>query len=534
MESYRSIGFCELVFHKRKSDFWLIVGENNSGKTTILKAMDILLNNRPEIKTHNLHDYNPSENWRGKNQKLQLSACVQTRTGTWTLESEWRLTFDRLERVRQQMPESFEGGFILIEPKDEAYVHHLTKTDGKQDLRVVHLLERQLKQFGSYEDKLKHLEQYLKHSLYSVSAVRNIRIDPESLMISVDDGTLAPVTGKAPGLQKFVILSIIEWLNRQENSVLQSYVLGFDEPESHLHPQSVKSIARRIRQLASQGLQVFCTSHSPYFVYQAGVGNTIRIINQYQSAVFFGLPVSRISRDNDRYDYSKKITISANIGRVFTDRLTEEFLKRPLLQNEKTLNALFSGFTLLVEGESEEIYIPLLYTIWRKHYFAEWLQRNGDRIGMHPDEAVDRVPYYLDELDIHLVPFQGKFALYEFLFLFTLFNIRYHILLDNDTRKDRNGNDVSSNRKYISIVSLQKGLQELILGDTKLEIRFPIDNSAAYDELARRLYGRRTDCRELTIYYSDRPVKYEVEDFVIRLIGWDNFRAFSGRKTGRN
>lgn len=517
IESYRSIGFCELVFQKRKPDLWLIVGENNSGKTTILKAMEILLNKRNAIKTNHLHDYNNSDAWQGKNQTLRLAADVQIRDNrTIVLEREWRLEAGRLEQKKRTVAKDFDGGFIMIEPKEEAYGYHLTKSGDPEERKIIHLLERQLQASGSFRDGLKALEDHLRHSLFSVSAVRNIRIEPESLLISVDDGTLAPITDKAPGLQKFVILSILEWLNRQQNSVLQSYVLGFDEPESHLHPQSVKNIARRIRQLADDGLQIFCTSHSPYFVYQAGAGGTVRVVNRYQSAAFFGLPVSRMCKDNERYDYARKIPISENIRKVFPDRLIRNFLRRPLLQSEKTLNSLFSNFAFLVEGESEEIYIPLLYTIWRRQYFDDWLAENRDRIGMDPAEVRDRVPFFLDEMDIHLVPLQGKFALNEFLILFTLFNIDYHVLLDNDGCEE-------SNRNYNKVIAYQKAANGFIFDGKEAHIALSVQSPSDLFEKAKKMKVANPQERELTIYTPRK--KFETEDFVILLIGWDRFKA---------
>ena len=43
-------------------------------------------------------------------------------------------------------------------------------------------------------------------------------------------------------------------------------VLIIEEPEAHLHPLAQQWLARRIRQMASDGLQIILTTHSPAFV----------------------------------------------------------------------------------------------------------------------------------------------------------------------------------------------------------------------------------------------------------------------------
>ncbi|MDZ7717027.1 MAG: AAA family ATPase [Balneolaceae bacterium] len=43
-------------------------------------------------------------------------------------------------------------------------------------------------------------------------------------------------------------------------------ILIIEEPESHLHPLAQQWLANTINKMASDGLQIILTTHSPYFV----------------------------------------------------------------------------------------------------------------------------------------------------------------------------------------------------------------------------------------------------------------------------
>ncbi len=42
-------------------------------------------------------------------------------------------------------------------------------------------------------------------------------------------------------------------------------ILVIEEPEAHLHPLAQEWLARKIHQMAADGLQIVITTHSPHF-----------------------------------------------------------------------------------------------------------------------------------------------------------------------------------------------------------------------------------------------------------------------------
>jgi len=70
------------------------------------------------------------------------------------------------------------------------------------------------------------------------------------------------------GFQRNLIFSVIKSaaeIDLQRTSEANRLLI-FEEPEAFLHPDQQEELARSLRKLSERGFQVICTSHSPYFV----------------------------------------------------------------------------------------------------------------------------------------------------------------------------------------------------------------------------------------------------------------------------
>lgn len=101
--------------------------------------------------------------------------------------------------------------------------------------------------------------------------------------------------------------------------------------------------------------------------------------------------------------------------------LLRRILWRPSLSNDIAINSLFANVVLVVEGESEEVYLPWLYRGWRA-----WVRRE-----VGPDEG-DALPAILDRHAIQVWSIAGNFQAAIAMFLAAFFKIPYAVLIDED------------------------------------------------------------------------------------------------------
>ncbi len=106
---------------------------------------------------------------------------------------------------------------------------------------------------------------YLDTILTDINAIINGKfiLDPTSMGLKFQREEIDfPIINVASGMKSFGILQML----------LQGYVINnrkmlvWDEPENHLHPEWQLKFAEVIVQLATKGITILVTSHSPYFI----------------------------------------------------------------------------------------------------------------------------------------------------------------------------------------------------------------------------------------------------------------------------
>lgn len=83
----------------------------------------------------------------------------------------------------------------------------------------------------------------------------------------VDDGIKTKVEGKGDGMQRAVILAIVQAYadHRKEKGVARNFIFLIDEAELHLHPTAQRSLKNALKEISNSGGQVFINSHSSIF-----------------------------------------------------------------------------------------------------------------------------------------------------------------------------------------------------------------------------------------------------------------------------
>lgn len=127
-------------------------------------------------------------------------------------------------------------------------------------------------------------------------------------------------------------------------------VLVIDEPEANLHPLAQQWLASRLNSLATPGLQVVITTHSPHFVDLARPENLVMVSKNDDGAT----KVVQRSRDELRDELvargaDRDRTQSNTIGPFYAAGATTEIV-----------SGLFARQCVLVEGLTESLALPEL------------------------------------------------------------------------------------------------------------------------------------------------------------------------------
>lgn len=151
--------------------------------------------------------------------------------------------------------------------------------------------------------------------------------------IEINDGVSTFMEEKGSGMQRSVALALLQVYAEElvkhpdEATTKKPFYLFIDEPEICLHPQAQKKLYRALLEL-SKNQQIFLTTHSPYFCFPG-------LIEQVH-----------------RFKKSKDDVITVN-------KLVDEKLKRQLKNNENRCfffrhrDLFFSNIAIFVEGVND-------------------------------------------------------------------------------------------------------------------------------------------------------------------------------------
>lgn len=84
----------------------------------------------------------------------------------------------------------------------------------------------------------------------------------------IDDGVKTSVEEKGDGMQRAVMLSIIQAYAdfRKENEILKQFIFLIDEAELHLHPSAQRSLKKALLDISQNNDQVYVNTHSSVLV----------------------------------------------------------------------------------------------------------------------------------------------------------------------------------------------------------------------------------------------------------------------------
>jgi putative ATP-dependent endonuclease of OLD family len=509
IENYRSIGKDSFTIKFPENQPVILIGENNSGKTNIIRAIDILFGERhPKYIEFDDHDYFG----RKGESKIVIKADVSGFQNKLGRSGEYTCAGFKLEvkkgsqnnfvaiqddgnenpyvynELREELAAvlvtseqnlnyqlSYSTKYTLLSKVTKAFHDKLISKDDRVN-RLKKLYEKILEvfdevaEFKDFKEKMSSITgdfiQNMTHGLqldfsaYDPSNYyKNLRVLPH------ENGQVRNFDELGTGQQQILALSFAHAYAKcfkNENGL----ILIIDEPEAHLHPLAQKWLARTLYQMAKDGLQMVITTHSPYFIdleflegiYLVRKENGMTYVKNHKKSTF-----AEYCKNNGANNANENTIIS-----FYVKSATSNILK-----------GFFAKKVVLVEGMTEELALP----IYLEKAELDVLREGIDIIGVG-----------------------GKGELAKWWRLFTAYNIPCYVCFDNDTKDDYNGNKRRDFLKTMELEDIHQGrilqAEEWIVEDKFCVFGIDFEDTfrksfKSYEEIENIIKGELGDSKPL-------------------------------------
>ena len=437
IKNFRSIKNMEFWFPE--SGLLVLVGANNAGKSNIVRAINNILgenwwgknvddidfymrnpNNsiyiRIDFDNDRYVEYNSSEGWpkyfdEYNNQIYQSQGNVkddfpcsylpanreisQTLSfHKWSLMGKVAKSFNRLIKER--------GKEQILEEKFKEIMQILDEIDE---------FKRFKQDFISYFEEMQADTPYrLKIDFKPFTPLNYFK----TINILANDNTLGDdfnidIEELGEGNRNLIILSLLRSYAKNFKRDAQGLLI-IEEPEIYMHPQARKHLLSIFKEIVSNSdIQIIITTHSSDFI-ETEYFDNIGLVYKTKDE---GTKIKQVSKQ-DLVSFSNETGAS---GKSTIDNIVEFY---SITSNEKLKEGFFAKKIILVEGDTEEICLPLL---------------------------LERVGINIHKLGVSVIGVGGKAQIPKYWRLFFKFDIPILVIFDNDVRKnekERNNEIIAS------------------------------------------------------------------------------------------
>jgi predicted ATPase len=245
----------------------------NATKKTALK--NIFTNNEDEIvirRTTEIGD--------GKKRELK-----KPEDGTWNdpigVDKTWGDLLPKLEYVDTQIRATEINGYTKKSPITDM-LSGILGTIITEDENYQEFIQKFQELFGDSHSQIKvELDQlgekikiYLQKQFPDGAKVEFNIDNPvfedllKNFSTQIDDGVVTSIEEKGDGMQRALMLSIIQAYAdyRRENNIARKFIFLIDEAELHLHPTAQRALKSALRDIADNGEQVLINTHSSVLI----------------------------------------------------------------------------------------------------------------------------------------------------------------------------------------------------------------------------------------------------------------------------
>lgn len=381
IENYRSIENITLDLHKHN----ILVGKNNSGKSNVLRAIDLVLGegyvkvcktdffNQDESRTIKIElvlgDFSEEEIGKiipeikypgqegGERKSSSYIATVLRRDRKIKMvveitqaKTEKNLYFSDIyyKYFSGELREAILTSVFIPSMRDPSNILKINNYSFlNKVLRKIYEIsdaERKRELCNILEDATRKCKELFRDSEERLDGMSRRIIDHEGLTLSMlpgdtkdiykkitlllDDGIETELDFKGSGMQSVIIISLFKLYADMRAG---SAILLLEEPEAFLHPHANRHMSKILKELcAADNIQLILTTHSPNYLQDFDLKSLILLRKEQGKSV-------------------KKVIESVS---------NETKLKREM--NARTLEMFFAEKVVLVEGETDSILLPVI------------------------------------------------------------------------------------------------------------------------------------------------------------------------------
>lgn len=446
IENYRSIGD-EVMIDFPVSVPLVLVGENNAGKSNIVRGMELLLGEMwPGSHEPGDHEFFGRNRANGAiTIRADLEGVKNHTSGSYhgRAVAALRWTYDGAASGGQrpfvaELDDGREYSFISNETREQclcivvgadrrlshqlSYASRYTllskvmrrfhqcltaDTERVAALRArfeeTERLFREVEEFRTFTDTLQTQVSELAGNLSYGLGVDFSAYDPSNFFHALrvfphESGEARTLEELGTGQEQLLAVSLAyayATAFRQTSSLF----LVIEEPEAHLHPLAQQWLGTKIRELARTGVQVVVTTHSPYFLDILGLEGLVLVRKREGSTCVVQLNVEQLAAHCRQAGAAR--ADAATLLPFYAAAVTQEILA-----------GFFARKVVLVEGPTEALALSV--------YLA--------KAGLHVERE-----------GIAVVPVTGVGNLAKWWRLFTAYQISTYVIWDNDRKDDRDG-----------------------------------------------------------------------------------------------
>lgn len=474
VENFRGLKGNQNIIDFDNSNIIFLIGQNNVGKSSFLKAYEFFINPSKKALREDFHNYN-TENpivitgeflkeevdeedanlnaepdwinrWVDENSKVKVRKTWDTINQKFTKQTfdpetnEWVLNgFGGLhQKLTKYTPEPIVISAMENESTLEDKVNKLiqddfikkVKEDYPEQYQTIINQITDLQQRITGNETVEGFNQDLNANFQKVFAKLTLKIEPkEETNLKVEDAFKKnhSISVQREGIERketFIqnghgvirqaLFNFLTFLKRNSETLRKEYIILFEEPELYLHPKVAFNLRKTLYDLADNSpYQILCATHSPLM---------IDISKPHSSLV-------RITKDNN--EETKTFQIGHNVFHRDAERKQRvQMINR---FNPHICESFYSDKVLLVEGDTETI----VYRDILNRFFPE------EEIFVLNTGSKNNIPFFQEIL--------------------TNFNIEHYVIHDTDTRLNANGNQNSAwtlNQRISEKIDLANGQNE--------------------------------------------------------------------------
>lgn len=443
----------DLTIEFPESGILVLVGENNAGKSNIIRAIDAICGDswygREKLEDHDYYlrnkenqiqinlffdngrfvNFCPSPNDWGIKYFEDWSGRIKVPFGHPSIKEDFPSTYLGADRTFDKHLSFYD--WTLIGRIRKAFHKKITdelKTEIEQGFESVIDSFHKVSGFTSFLDDFSK-----QFKLLLPSGKGHMKIDfkpftPANYFKTMQILALDPNQSDKPidvdelgeGARNMILIALLRsYAQNFKNSGGVNGILALEEPELFLHPQARRHLSKVLRELAETGIQVIISTHSDSFIdteYFDSIGRVVKIPdldNEGKEST----SLIQVSKRN-LVDYAIKTGVPEKKTSIEN---IQPFYKTT--SNPRLNEGFFARCLILVEGETEELALPEYLTVL----------------------GVD-----CDAFGISIIEVKGKNQIPKYWRLYSAFQIPIIVIFDNDNCESKQ----SSNKNIATCFGL--------------------------------------------------------------------------------